>query len=74
MKFLNQFLAPSGPVEMRPEFNRSVWHTGDILRANMICNVYMQKQTPHPIAAGLAIKHVVYEQIGAPITSKQEPT
>ena len=72
MKFLNQFLAPSGPVEMRPEFNRSVWHTGDILRANMLHRVHQQKGTPHAIAAGLAIKHVIYEQIGAPIASKQE--
>lgn len=74
MKFLNKFLLPSGPVEMRPEFNRSVWHTGDILRANTIYKVYEAQGQPHTKSAGLAIKHIIYEQIGAPITSKQEPT
>jgi hypothetical protein len=64
MKFLNKFLLPSGPIEMRPEFNRSVWHSGDILRANTIYRVYEKQGQPSTKSAGLAIKHIVYEQIG----------
>ncbi len=67
MKFLNKFLLPSGPAEMRPEFNRSVWHTGDILRANAIYKVYENQGQPSAKSAGLAIKYIVYEQIGAAI-------
>lgn len=65
MKFLNKFLLPSGPVEMRSEFNRSVWHAGDILRANTIYRVNEKQGQPQAKSAGLAIKHVIYEQIGA---------
>ena len=65
MKVINKFLLPSGPTEMRPEFNRSVWQTGDILRANTIYRVYEKQDQPPVKSAGLAIKHVTYEQIGA---------
>ena len=64
MKFLNKFLLPSGPVEMRPEFNRSVWNNGDILRANTINRVYEKQGNLPTKSAGLAIKHILYEQIG----------
>jgi hypothetical protein len=67
IKFLNQFLLPSGATEMRAEFNRSVWHTGDVLRANTLFKIYTNRNTPAPKAAGLAIKHITYEQIGVPI-------
>jgi hypothetical protein len=67
MKMLNTFLLPSGVVEMRPEFNRSVWHKGDILRANTIYRVYEKQGKPPAQSAGLAIKHILYEQIGAPM-------
>ena len=70
MKFLNKFLLPSGPMDMRPEFNRSVWHTGDTLRANTIYRVHEKQGNPPAKSAGLAIKHIIYEQIGA----TQEPT
>ncbi len=69
MKFLNKFLLPSGPVEMRAEFNRSVWNAGDILRANTIYRVNEKQDTPPAKSAGLAIKHIVYEQIGATFES-----
>ncbi len=49
---------------MRPEFNRSVWHSGDILRANTIYRVYEKQDQPSTKSAGLAIKHILYEQIG----------
>ena len=65
MKFLNKFLLPSGATEMRPEFNRSVWHNADILRANAIYKIYENQGLPTTKSAGLAIKYIVYEQIGA---------
>jgi hypothetical protein len=74
MKFLHKFLLPSGPVEMRSEFNRSVWHTGDILRANTLYKVYEHQGQSSSESAGLAIKHIIYEQMGAIFESKQVPT
>jgi hypothetical protein len=61
--FNNKFMALSGPVEFKQIFNRSVWHEGDKLRANMLNIIYEKQGIPE--SAGLSIKHILYEQIGA---------
>jgi hypothetical protein len=61
--FNNKFMGLSGPIEYKQIFNRSVWHDGDKLRANMLNNIYEKQSNTQ--SAGLSIKHILYEQIGA---------
>ncbi len=63
LKFNNTFLVPSGIIENKSIFNRSVWHNGDKLRANTLNKIYEHKGEVN--SAGHSIKDVIYEQIGA---------
>ena len=64
----NMFLGPAGPIEISNTFKRAVWHDGDVLRANMINDIYMKQSNPQ--SAGLAIKHIVYENCGLNFNKK----
>jgi hypothetical protein len=62
---IRKFLVPSGIVTTDPIFNRSVWHDGDILRANMINHICINSGMLPAKAAGCAIQHVLYDQLGS---------
>lgn len=63
-----KFMTPLGPIERSPLFERSVWHDGCSLRANVINEVLVRQGMLPAKAAGQAIKFIVHEEAGLVFT------
>lgn len=53
----SKFISPLGPIIKKEIFNRSIWHAGDVLKANMIASIHESRSLAD--SAGLALKQVL---------------